>query len=204
MIKSFLLLFLLIVSVSAYTITYDVSNSQTLLPITGANVTLFNDTVILSNLTGTNGISDLSSNTNSIFYVLVYKGGYDNYISNLNAYNDSYHKILLNPSAAEGIIKLRVEDLTLKSHSFCLYWIDNNRLYKCFSVNDTYITIMNNVNYSLVPDINKLDLITSPTHLKDNLYLIMPMLIGLFVIILIFFMFAGMAVYIYYKIRGKK
>lgn len=199
--KSFLILILLIGCVNAYTLTYEIDNSLSLLPITGANITLTNDTFILSNLTETSGLSDLSSSTNAVFQVLVYKGGYNNYVSTLIANNNSYHKVLLTPSSAEGIIKLRVEDLTLIKHTFCLYWVSNNRLYKCFNVNDSYITITNNENYTLVPDIDKVDLITSPTNLKDNLYLIIPAFLGILVFALILFSFVAICIFIYNKIK---
>jgi hypothetical protein len=194
---------LLISLVTAYEIEYDVYNSISSLPIWAANVSLINESFTLSNTTSSLGTAFIYNSSDLDYNVEIYRTGYARYNSRLSVKNDSYHRVELIPLSTEGIIKLRVNDLTLSSHSFCLYWQDNNRLYKCYTPNDTYITVHNNVNYTLTVDINKYDLISNTGEYANNLYIILPMLLGLFVFALLIAILIGLIMFVYRRISKK-
>jgi hypothetical protein len=153
---------------NAYTVDYRVNNYNTLQPIENANVSLTNITMI-SNLTDVYGFASLSSSTGD-YDVSIIKAGFQTYNSRINVSNDSLNVVYLPQYSNQGIIRLRFRDLTYSQHTFCIYFTENSRLQGCYTLNDT-VTLHNNLNYTWIPDIEKLDLISNPTAFKNNYYL---------------------------------
>jgi hypothetical protein len=154
--------------VNAYTVEYRVNNFNTFQPVENANVSLTNITTI-SNLTDVYGLASLSASTGD-YDVSIIKAGYQSYNSRITVDNDSTNIVYLPQYSNQGIIRLRFRDLTYSQHSFCIYFTDNSRLQGCYNLNDT-VTLHNNLNYTWIPDIEKMDLISNPTAFKNNYYL---------------------------------
>jgi hypothetical protein len=175
---------------------YIVDNFNTLAPIDGANVTLVSP--YYSGLTDSYGVRDLTVNY-GLYNVTVSRSGYSPYQAyGYNASNDTVIQVYLIQSSHEGIIKLTINDLTLAQHDFCLYF-DNGRLQGCYGVNDTII-IHNNMNYTITPKVEKVDLLNNPA----SYWLYLPTLIGVAAGIFIIVLMLILAVGLYHRMRGKR
>ena len=172
------ILILCIGTAVGYDIEYITLNYNTLNPVENANVTLWNITLEDSDLTDSNGHADLSLTTAGTYQTIIIRSGYDIYEADLAVTTDSVNTVYLRPYSNEGIIRLTVVDLTLSNHEHCFYFSSNDRLHECFKLNDT-VTLHNNINYTWIPKITKLDLISSPSGFQKYIYFFVPIIIGL-------------------------
>lgn len=189
--------------VSASSITYNVRDFNTLQPIESVNISAYN-TLLYKNST----LTDLYGNAN------MYLDSYDNYsvefsrsaFQSIQVYrnytNDTIESFYMNPQSTAGIIRLTTNDLTLKDHDFCIYFADNMRLDKCYTVNDTAI-IHVNMNYVIMPKVNKYDLITNTESLGKYIYFIIPIFFIILVIVLPIAVLIGLVLLVLGLIRRK-
>lgn len=199
--KIFYILFILLTAqgyVCAANVEYRIYNFNTLQPVYQANVSLYNGTYI-SQTTDNYGIAEISATT-GYYNVTVYKAGYTSYNSiDHNISNDETNSVSLVQLSTEGIIKLTINDLTFSTHKICLYY-SNGRIDQCYSGNDTIITIHNNMNYTIVPDVNKMDLINNP----DNYWLYLPTILGILGVLVFIIAIIAVIIGAYHILRGKK
>jgi len=196
-----IIIFLLVCLVSGYVcavnVEYRIYNFNTLQPIYQANVSLYNGTYITQQ-TDNYGLAELSATT-GYYNVTVYKSGYTTYNSyDKNITGDESNSVSLVQLSTEGIIKLSINDLTFSTHKICVYY-DNGRLDNCYDTNDTII-IHNNINYTIIPNVNKVDLLSNP----DSYWLYLPSLMGFIGVLLFIVTVIVVLVTSYHILRGKK
>jgi hypothetical protein len=157
---------------------YTVRDFNTLQFIAAANVTIYNDTFEYSHLTDANGYADPAAPFGN-WSVKVWRGGYFPYDSSIEYLNTTAMQFVnLNPSSTQGIVRLRFSDLTMVSHSFCLYTTSNMRLVECYEPNGTIAVLHINTNYTLKPLIRQADILSTPSGLSTYARIYAPMLIG--------------------------
>jgi len=171
--KKFIILFLLISSVSAFNVDFGVYDINTNIPIEGANVTIYNQSLNfleVSGLTNADGLVSLAVTTQSTdYYIYFSKIGYEDYFNfNYNISNETQDNIYLRPFSTSGIIRITVTDLTFTNHQYCIYFKDNNRLYDCFHTNETLV-LHNNYEYIMRIRLGKADIYSSPELNKKSL-----------------------------------
>jgi hypothetical protein len=173
--KKLLIFLLLINSVNAYSITFQVLNYNTLAPIENANITLTNSTMEISALSDIHGVHVFYLTDN--YTIDIWKSGYAPYDGNLNITNDTQKDIYLMSLSTEGIVKINIVDLSMSEHNSAIYF-SNGRLKEIYPLNDTW-ELHNNLNYSWSPMINKMDLISNPTGLSRYIFMFAGVIISL-------------------------
>jgi len=188
--KKLLIFLLLIQSVNAYSVTFQVLNYNSLAPIENANISLTNDTTEISGLTDIHGVYLFHVFDN--YTIDISKSGYAPYAGNLNITNDTQKDIYLMSLSTEGIVKINIVDLSMSEHNSAIYF-NNGRLKEIYGLNDTW-ELHNNLNYSWSPMINKMDLVSNPTGLSRYIF----MFAGVIISLLTFGFIALVAIYLLY------
>lgn len=173
--KKLLIFLLLINSVDAYSVTFQVLNYNTLSPIENANITLTNATTEISGLSDIHGVYIFHVFDN--YTIDVSKSGYAPYSGNLNISNDTQKDIYLMSLSTEGIVKINIVDLSMSEHNSAIYY-SNGRLKEIYSINDTW-ELHNNLNYSWSPMVTKIDLVTNPSGLSRYIFMFAGVIISL-------------------------
>ena len=190
---SLILMLLMMHTISAFNVDYGVYDINTNIPLSSVNVSLYNQSnniVQVSGLTNNEGLVSLSVTTQSNdYYIYARKIGYEDYYNlNYNITNETQDNLYMRPFSTSGIIRIKVSDLTLSEHDYCVYFKDNNRLYDCFKLNDTLI-LHNNYEYIIRIRLNKLDMYSSPDMISQSLKRNVYIFIGICLIICLIVVF---------------
>jgi len=179
-----LTLLTLISSVSAYVITFNVRDFNTLNPIENVNITVRHSTSVENVYTDSYGYALRYDDADDYFYNMTVTGYYPLFDSFVNVTNDTYVGEYLTPISTEGLVRIIWTDDTLNmpSRRICVFYSDNGRLAGCYLKNET-IWLLNNHAYIFEPETNFYDSVTSIDGIWENRYDIIPY-IGLILIIL--------------------
>lgn len=195
---------LLPILVNASSITFNVRNFNTLQPIQDVNISAYNELVFKnSTLTDLYGNADFRLDSFDNYTVILSRSAYETISVYRNYTNDTVETFYMNPQSTAGIIRLTTNDLTLQEHAFCFYFADNMRLDQCYNTNDTAV-IHTNMNYVIMPKVNKYDLITNTASLGKYIWIIIPIFFMLIVLLMPIGVLIGLVLLVISLIRGKK
>jgi hypothetical protein len=186
---------------SAYGAQYAFLDMNTRGPVVGANMSVYDGATRLdSQISNSGGFVLVDFNGSVNISYTVDKLGYLSFSANVSNITADYtESVFLTPLAVTGLIRVRFEDLTVAgSRGFCLYYDVNYRLAGCYQLNET-VDLLTNQNYTLVPQIQRSDLLSTPESFIRWSYLFVPNIIMLGVAVAI----AGFAFY-FVVWRGKK
>jgi len=192
-----------ICNVDAFEVSYRILDYNSKQPIMGADIQLYNTTIIYQNYTDASGLASLAVSTINDFTLDIGRIGYSSYTSTRNYTHDEFEEIYLNPFSTAGIVRLTFGDLTFGSdRKFCIYFYDNNRLEDCYQINDT-VLLHNNVHYIWKPQIQKIDLLSSPSKFSNNLYLFVSIITVFVIVIFIILTIIFIIMFLIFKKKGK-
>jgi len=180
----------------AYQVTVYVRDINTKQGIEGVNVSgRYHDTTAPFTDYGKNCLTDsngfaLNTNCKAMIWVNYSKAGYYPSLESdyYNITNDTLITKYLTPISTEGIVRLKLSDMTGLNHPFCIYYTENNRLYNCYKSNETEedILLIVNTGYYIKPVIQPGDALLSSQNMKKAIpYWIEPLLPVAIVIIIL-------------------
>ena len=186
----------------AFDSVFYLADINTRTPIESAAIVVNGNLTQYLNSTSTDslGFSNMSINESSTYYTASFtKLGYHTQYLNYTWTADNSQSVYMYPVSDDGIVRLKLHDMTLSVRAYCILYDNNGRLEGCYNQNDT-VQLLVNQNYTVVPELTLIDIIASEASVKKNIMLFG----GLFTAAMVLVFICAIPVALFMKIFRKR
>jgi hypothetical protein len=148
------ILLCLVIDSQAFTLSHYTRNAYNFEPLEYAHITVYNNDTNTSTdgFSDNDGLNSFTLSDGGNYTISAYKPGYS--MKNTSFYiNESETKVSYLTYDTADNVKFIFSDLTFQKHIWCFYYEDNNRLFGCFTENDTVLFPLNR-NYTAYPKLS--------------------------------------------------